>query len=240
MTAKTEPQHATVWAAFAAAQAEFKAPQQSGRNPHFSSKYSTLGDIFAATLPALHKHGLAFMQSIDSTERPNGVELLQLRSMIIHGTTGESIVAIMPLAQDPNPQKFGSTISYMKRYSAAAMFAVVDGMDDDAEAVSAPQRAQTAQRTTKGQNGASAPVADAQAPNDEPVMPDWFGSGEQQRQLNRMHALGQKAYGAGDWNDKRHALVKAITGGVTDRSKELSQAELSRMCEGIEKVIEKS
>ena len=235
MTTKTEPQHATVWAAFAAAQAEFKAPAQSGRNPHFSSKYSTLGDIFAATLPALNRHGLVFTQTVNVNEKGASLE-----SRIVHADTAAEIRSFFPITFDANPQKFGSLLSYYKRYAAAAMFAVVDGMDDDAEAATAPQRAQTAQRTTKPTNGASAPVADAQAPNDEPVMPDWFGSGEQQRQLNRMHALGQKAYGAGDWNDKRHALVKAITGGVTESSKELSQAELSRMCEGIEKVIEKS
>jgi len=223
MTTKTEPQHATVWAAFAAAQAEFKAPAQSGRNPAYKSPrhkdgspYSTLGDIFSAIMPALHKHGLGFAQL--PITHPDGN--LVLLTEVFLAATGQSIESTLPLPHNMRPQEFGSLLSYYKRYAAAAMFAVVDGMDDDAEAVSAPQRAQTAQRTTKGQNGASAPVSDAQDGNPFDDVPKGVRT--------NFHEIGSKLYGE-EWDTKRHEIVKAVTKDRTESSTEITESEMRRL-----------
>ncbi len=137
--------HTDVWTAFAAAQAEFKAPAKSGKNPHFHSEYSTLGDIFAATMSSLHCHGLCFTQIMQIDD--SGPILIS--RIVMHDNPNDWIQSITPLVIDPNPQKFGSLLSYMKRYAAAAMFAVVDGMDDDGEAASSEERGTTSQRTTQ-------------------------------------------------------------------------------------------
>jgi hypothetical protein len=147
--------HTNVYAAFAAAQAEFKSPAQSGVNPHFNSRYSTLGDIFAATLPALNKHGLVFTQTGHTNE--TGITLV---SRIVHAETTDYIESVLPLPMDPNPQKFGSLLSYLKRYAAAAMFAVVDGMDDDGEAASQGKRTPPQQPQRPQAKRPAAPVAE--------------------------------------------------------------------------------
>ena len=117
-------------------------------------------------------------------------------------------------------QKFGSAISYLKRYSAAAMFAVVDGMDDDAEAATAPQRAQTAQRTTKGQNGASAPAEVSQDGNPFDDVPKGVRT--------NFHEIGSKLYGE-EWDTKRHEIVKAVTKDRTESSTEITESEMRRL-----------
>ena len=232
MTTKTEPQHATVWAAFAAAQAEFKAPAQSGRNPAYKSPrhkdgspYSTLGDIFSAIMPALHKHGLGFAQL--PITHPDGN--LVLLTEVFLAATGQSIESTLPLPHNMRPQEFGSLLSYYKRYAAAAMFAVVDGMDDDAEAATAPQRAQTPQRTAKPTNGAQAPVSDAQAPNDEPVMPDETVS---RSVWTNYHELGTALHGD-EWDNVRHEQTRVISNGSAESSKELTMAQLKRLTAGM-------
>ncbi len=131
MTAK-QPAHTNVYAAFAAAQADFTSPKQSGTNPHFKSRYSTLGDVFAATLPSMEKQGLIFTQLVElMDDKP------VLVSIIRHPEDERTIESVMPLEMAGGPQKFGSYITYMRRYAAACMFAVVDGMDDDGNAASA-------------------------------------------------------------------------------------------------------
>ena len=51
--------------------------------------------------------------------------------------------------------------------------------------------------------------------------------------LKHLHACGGSLYGGG-WDDKRHELVKRITKGRTESSKELTQAEADKLIDGIE------
>jgi len=160
-------EHKSVWAAFAAAQAEFKAPAQSGVNPHFKSRYSTLGDIFAATFPALHKHGLCFTQSLHAAE--DAADVL-LKTSVTSAETGEVLHSSIMVPIDSNPQAFGSRLSYMKRYSAAALLGVVDGMDDDGE--EAEKQPVTAQKHPVRSSGPTTPQNGAQKPATQ-ATDDW-------------------------------------------------------------------
>ena len=51
--------------------------------------------------------------------------------------------------------------------------------------------------------------------------------------LRKLHAVGVELYGA-NWDTKRHEIVRKITQGRTESSKELSIAELDRMMTGME------
>jgi len=150
-------EHKNVWAAFAAAQSEFKSPEQSGLNPHFKAKYSTLGDIFKATFPALHKHGLAFVQSLESYD---GRTILH--TTIKLPSDEQSIMASVEVPTGQNPQQFGSALSYMKRYSAAAMLGVVDGMEDDGEIASTPQPRKSNPPSRNGKRAVEPPPEEAE------------------------------------------------------------------------------
>lgn len=203
--------HANVWAAFAAAQMEFKTPKQSGTNPHFRSRYSTLDDILSATMPALQKHGLAFAQVGQDGE---------LMSMVIHSETGEKIVSSFPLTFDSNPQKFGSMLTYYKRYAAAALFAVVDMPDDDGEAVVRPPQDTQAPRPPQNTNGA------AEASIEAEEIPTGM--------RKEFHAIGTEVYGNA-WNEQRPKLVEAVTAGVETSSKNLTRAEMQKLIDGMRK-----
>jgi len=151
-------EHKNVWAAFAAAQSEFKSPEQSGLNPHFKAKYSTLGDIFKATMPSLHKHRLVFTQLLeDSLE--DGPSIV---TRIVLPGDDTSIVSEVRVPTGQNPQQFGSALSYMKRYSAAAMLGVVDGMEDDGEIASTPQPRKSNPPSRNGKRAVEPPPEEAE------------------------------------------------------------------------------
>jgi len=222
MTAK-QPAHTNVYAAFAAAQAEFTSPKQSGTNPHFKSKYSTLGDIFSATLPYLHKHGLVFTQIVDFlTDKP------VLCSRIVFPGESDIIESVMPLEMAGGPQKFGSYITYMRRYAAACMFAVVDGMDDDGNAASAkphgweaptkkptpaPKRKVTPKKMTEEVGTDANPFDGEKEPAYNPN--GWF------------HASISDTFPKADVDEARHWIVYQYTSKTTPDNKRTSSKELS-------------
>lgn len=116
--------------AFVAAQAEIENAHKNATNPHFRSKYADLTEIIDAIRPTLAKHGLGIIQ-IPGFE--DGV--LTMDNMILH-TSGEWISGVSgsPIAKQ-DPQGVGSAITYMRRYSLAAMCGITQE-DDDGNAAS--------------------------------------------------------------------------------------------------------
>lgn len=150
MTAAAANGHKTLAEAFAAAQADFPAVDRDGVNPHFKSKFTTLGHLLGKVRPVLNSHGLSVIQLPSRGEDGEPV----LRTTILH-TSGESITADAPLLlAKRDPQGQGSAITYMRRYALAAALGISDQDDDDgnagsdpnASASSAPRPATEAQR----------------------------------------------------------------------------------------------
>lgn len=120
--------------AMAVFQGEVKQPTKDGNNPHFRSSYVTLDGVVAAVTETASKHGLSFMQfPINDGER------IGVKTLVMH-TSGEFIesepVYSMPMKKDP--QAAGSVITYLKRYSLAAIFGITSDVDDDGNQGSAP------------------------------------------------------------------------------------------------------
>lgn len=121
-------------AALVAAQAEMPAVTPDGTNPHFRSKFVTLGKLIAKARPVLNRHGIAVVQlpSQDDQGRP------ALTTRLVH-ESGESMEATMPLLlSKSDPQGLGSALTYAKRYALAAALGISDQEDDDGNAASAP------------------------------------------------------------------------------------------------------
>ena len=130
-------------AALAAAQGEFTNPTKDRVNPHFKNRYATLDSMQTATRPILARHGLSIVQL--PTLAP------ALITRLMH-SSGQYIESETPIAANLKPQEYGSALTYMRRYSYAAMLNITADEDDDAEAASTakPARAQAARQANPG------------------------------------------------------------------------------------------
>jgi len=113
--------------ALSKAQGTMKSASKDGMNPHFKSKYATLDSIWEAIKEPLSQNGLSISQLI-SQEADTTV----MTTLLMH-SSGQWIKSTVPvIAGKPTPQALGSSISYMRRYSLAAIVGVTVGDDDDA------------------------------------------------------------------------------------------------------------
>jgi len=117
--------------AFVEAQKEFEKTGLEGKNPHFRSNYARLDACVAAVKPALNKYGIALIQK--THECDNGVKI---ETVFMH-ESGEQIsggLLYVPSEQQ-SPQKYGSALTYARRYSLLTACGVPpeEKLDDDAE-----------------------------------------------------------------------------------------------------------
>lgn len=116
-------------AALVKVQASIKPAMKSSANPFFKSKYADLGEVWSACREALTANGIAVVQGGGGDG---------LMTMLLH-QSGQWVAGSFPLSPvKPDPQAIGSAITYLRRYSLAAMVGVVtEDEDDDAEAAMA-------------------------------------------------------------------------------------------------------
>jgi hypothetical protein len=108
------------------AQGVMGGAKKTSNNPFFKSKYSDLASVFDTLRIPFASNGLSIVQLMDVLD--SGVTVLITRLMHV---SGESIDSKMILPMDDNPQKFGSIITYFKRYALMAI-AGIPSEDDDA------------------------------------------------------------------------------------------------------------
>ena len=116
-------------AALSKAQAEMDDAHKGKQNPFLKSKYADLESIRAAVIGPLTNHGLSVIQGPCS-----GTASIGLDTMILHqsGQWISTTVYASPATLD-DPQKLGSWLTYLRRYSLAAMTGIAT-TDDDGEA----------------------------------------------------------------------------------------------------------
>lgn len=117
---------------------EMENASKNAVNPHFKSKYADLAEVIATTKPTLKKYGLAVAQ-FPSFE--NG--LVGVETIILHDS-GEWLcgLASSPI-QKLDPQAVGSAITYLRRYSLAAVCGLTQEDDDGNAAVRPTKNAPT-------------------------------------------------------------------------------------------------
>jgi hypothetical protein len=118
--------------ALAAAQGEIGNAGRNAKNPHFKSTYADLAEIINTVRPVLARHGLAVAQF------PGYADGLVTVETILTHASGEwlSGTSAAP-ATKSDPQGVGSAITYLRRYSLAAVCGIAQE-DDDANAASRP------------------------------------------------------------------------------------------------------
>lgn len=115
-------------------QSEVKQPLKDKTNPFFKSKYVPLENIVEVITETAGKHGLSFIQYPVNNEQKVGVITFLMHS------SGEFIQTEPIFAQPPkaDAQGAGSVITYLKRYSLAAVFGITSDVDDDGNEASKP------------------------------------------------------------------------------------------------------
>ena len=145
-----------------AAQGEMENAGKNSINPHFKSKYADLAEVINTVRPVLSKHGLSVMQFPSYSDG-----IVHVETVIAHKSGEWMSEKCSAPAQKQDPQGVGSAISYLRRYSLAAVCNLAQE-DDDANASSkAPkQYAKPMPAPAQVQKPVPAPV-----PN-EPMMTD--------------------------------------------------------------------
>lgn len=134
--------------ALEAAQAEIPTMPKSSQA--YGYKYADLDTITQAIKPILHRHGLAYIQSIGGTSQ----EQMTLTTRVFN-TKGQYIedTAALPViisTKNNAAQTLGMSITYMRRYALCAMLGITSDEDTDANpaAPDKPQRADAKQPRT--------------------------------------------------------------------------------------------
>lgn len=114
------------------AQAEMPVTLFDAKNPFLKYKYATLGAVVGSSKPILAKHGLAITQFPVSQEGRVGVT-----SLLIHesGEYIEHTISLVPETQKglTLAQATGVVITYLRRYSWAAILGMYADEDGDGE-----------------------------------------------------------------------------------------------------------
>ncbi len=118
--------------ALSKAQAEIKAAVKDSTNPFFKSKYADLSSVWEACRISITKNGLSVIQTGRSD-----FDLVIVTTQLQH-SSGQWVrgeFSAKPVKNDP--QAIGSCITYLRRYSLAAMVGVAPE-DDDANDATKP------------------------------------------------------------------------------------------------------
>ncbi len=137
--------------ALSKAQGQFNAAIKDSTNPHFKSKYADLASCIDATRKALSDNNLAVSQFPSMIIREENTFCVKVITLLSH-SSGEFFESeiIIPLGQ-VTPQSVGSSITYARRYSYAALLQISQE-DDDANAAQPTQPIiQTARKKTEDQ-----------------------------------------------------------------------------------------
>ena len=111
--------------ALAEATKDFGTIEKNRENPHHKAKYANLVSIIDATAIPLAENGLVMTQTCHMTA--SGLVLV---TRLMH-VSGEWLASHLPLISPTDPQRFGSHMTYMKRYARGALLSVAASEDDD-------------------------------------------------------------------------------------------------------------
>lgn len=156
-----------VFASLSAAQAEFGPVERTRENPFYGSKYADLADVLRACMPALNKHGLSLSQLPTRPAADGG--------WIVYTILGHKsgsfwlLRASIPAAEW---QKFGSALTYCRRYQDSAILGVASEADDDGNAADAKQGPRANSQPTPPPAPKAKPKEDSPKPTKAEVQPD--------------------------------------------------------------------
>lgn len=225
MDVKRSESIAALAAALSKAQGEFSVAKFDSTNPFFKSKYASLGSVIEAAKPVMAKYGLSVTQPVIGDG-----EIIAVDTILMH-TSGEWIESVMslPLTKESGKsqaQAAGSVITYLRRYSLAAILGMYSDDDTDGSDKQEQKPAKKAEQPTPP------PQPDANAaPTERPYPPETVKAGLEKKalahkpfnpsdkQLNLLrHGLELCFTGEPEVEDKRHTLLHYLTGSESTKN----------------------
>jgi hypothetical protein len=195
MTTKAAPS-SSIAGAMLKAQSNITMPRKDGTNPHFKSKYATLGAVLEVLRQPCIDAGLVVTQAIGQGEVGD-----VLVTTIRHVESADAWQNICRLPLDKQTvQGVGSSITYMRRYQLMALF-MLNAEDDDGNAASKP----TPPVVKKAANSPS---------EDRVLLPAQSAANLNELLDELQHFAGAKgsAKGLREW---AHNIGARVTGGLT-------------------------
>lgn len=112
--------------ALSKAQGEFDHAKKDVKNEFFKSKYADLASVIDAAKKPLSNNGLAVIQITEVQDNGD----IFLTTLLTH-SSGEWIISKYPIKpMKPDPQGFGSALTYARRYSFSAITGIASEDDD--------------------------------------------------------------------------------------------------------------
>ena len=133
-----EHANAALFAAIAQAQGEVENATKSATNSHFKNRYADLAEVLNAVRPVFARHGLAIIQSVSSDQ-----QLVTVATTIAHKEGGFVTSSMSCTSPTSKIQDLGSMVTYLRRYSVAAMTCISQADDDGNAASQRPAKAST-------------------------------------------------------------------------------------------------
>lgn len=151
--------------AIALSQLHVENALKSSTNPHFKSKYADLAEILNTVRPVFSANCIAIVQTPTFESGVASVE-----TMLCH-ESGEFISSVCssPVSKQ-DAQGIGSAITYLRRYSLAAMCGIAQEDDDGQHAVQEPQTQRQAPSRKLSNAEREMGVADMKGAPDEAVL----------------------------------------------------------------------
>lgn len=114
-------------------------------------KYADLGQVLNIIRPIFSRHGLALTQIPTKCTSENGINYVGLETVVMHDSgewySGECVMPVEPSKGMSLAQSYGSILTYLRRYSAAAVAGITQE-DNDAQ-VQREEKKNTDQMTDK-------------------------------------------------------------------------------------------
>jgi len=133
-----ENANAALFAAIAQAQGEVENATKSATNSHFKNRYADLAEVLNTVRPVFARHGLAIIQSVSSDQ-----QLVTVATTIAHKEGGYLTSSLACTAPTTKIQDLGSMVTYLRRYSVAALAGISQEDDDGNAASQRPAKAPT-------------------------------------------------------------------------------------------------
>lgn len=118
----------TIYEKLLEVQKEIKPIVKDSQNPHFKNKYFDINTLLAEVKPILNKHGLVLIQGLSNLEGKIALSTKIIET--INVPQPSDIEFICPLPECADAQKYGSAITYFRRYALQSLLAL-EAEDDD-------------------------------------------------------------------------------------------------------------